>query len=171
VNLNELDRKFAGHELEFRPSNFSEKTNKALALVYVKLKPIEDRLDEVCGKENWSVDYEEGPLGGIIATLGIRGVAIEGRDFGMWTHKSDGADATQFEAVKGGLTDAFKRVARRWGVGRYLHDVPQVWIPAKKSGKYVYFEREWTPAKIIAEFEKQQRGCLDPNYGNNTDDE
>tara|TARA_R110000751_G_scaffold4223_2_gene20248 strand:- start:843 stop:1454 length:612 start_codon:yes stop_codon:yes gene_type:complete len=76
-------------------------------LVYLKIDAIEDRLDE--SSPDWSCDYKQGPTGGLLCGITVGGVT-------RW----DGSENTQIEAVKGGLSDAFKRAARRWGIGRYL---------------------------------------------------
>ena len=39
----------------------------------------------------------------------------------MWISKSDGADDSNIEGAKGGLSDAFKRAAVKFGIGRYLY--------------------------------------------------
>jgi hypothetical protein len=39
----------------------------------------------------------------------------------MWISRCDGADDTNIEGAKGGLSDAFKRAAVKFGIGRYLY--------------------------------------------------
>ena len=39
------------------------------------------------------------------------------------------------EATKGGLSDAMKRAAYQWGIGRYLYDLPDVWVEIEQKGK------------------------------------
>ena len=39
------------------------------------------------------------------------------------------------EAEKGRISDAFKRAAVHWGVGRYLYNLPNVWVPL--NGRYL----------------------------------
>lgn len=40
---------------------------------------------------------------------------------------SNGAGETQVEGEKGKFSDAFKRAAVLWGVGRYLYYLPNTW--------------------------------------------
>lgn len=82
---------------------------KAQMLVYIDARDVQDRLDEVCGY-NWSNSIKE-VKGRLICELTINGIT-----------KSDGAGDTDFEGEKGGISDAFKRSAVMWGVGRYLYD-------------------------------------------------
>lgn len=42
--------------------------------------------------------------------------------------QTDGAENTDIEPVKGGLSDAYKRAAVKWGIGRYLYDMEAAWV-------------------------------------------
>lgn len=97
-------------------------------LCYVDARTVMDRLDSVCGFDGWQNTYTPGVGTSIVCNIGIR-VA------GDWLWKSDGAGATDMEAEKGTLSDAFKRAAVRWGVGRYLYEVKAPWfeLDAKKN--------------------------------------
>jgi hypothetical protein len=92
----------------------------ARVLAYVTSRAIMARLDEVCGPENWCNEFRAGPQGGVVCGISI---FVAGR----WVTKWDGADNTQVEAIKGGLSDAMKRSAVQWGVGRYLYDLDEGW--------------------------------------------
>ncbi len=50
--------------------------------------------------------------------------------------KSDGAGSTDIEPIKGGLSNAFKRAASIWNIGRYLYELPGLWVMLK-DGKYI----------------------------------
>ena len=85
---------------------------KAQMLVYIDARDVQDRLDEVCSLcgTHWQNDFKE--VGGrLICNLQIGTVK-----------RTDGAGDTDFEAEKGGLSDAFKRSAVMFGVGRYLYN-------------------------------------------------
>jgi hypothetical protein len=74
--------------------------------------------------------------------------------------KWDGAENSQIESVKGGLSDSFKRAAVKWSIGRYLYRLEEGWAEiaddndrdayrgeAKdKSGQKVYFK--WYPPRL-----------------------
>lgn len=49
-----------------------------------------------------------------------------------WVSKVDGAENTDIETVKGGISDSFKRAAVQWGIGRYLYKVGSLWVPIDK---------------------------------------
>jgi hypothetical protein len=83
-------------------------------LTYVDARFVMDRLDSAVGPENWYDSYA--PVdGGIEATIYIR----VGDDF---IGKSDVGTESTIEKTKGNYSDAFKRAAVKWGIGRDLYD-------------------------------------------------
>ncbi len=94
-----------------------------------------DRLDKVVGPGNWQDEYRPGPSGGVICGISIYVYEPEGAC--GWITKWDGAENTDFEAVKGGLSDAFKRAGVKWGIGRYLYGLEGVWVKCEQRGKSV----------------------------------
>jgi hypothetical protein len=59
-----------------------------------------------------------------------------------WLWKADGAGDTDVEAEKGALSDAFKRAAVRWGVGRYLYGLPSPWVEVEPAGRSVRIRKD-----------------------------
>ena len=106
----------------------STKTDKTsgLALAYIDARDVMDRLDDVVGPENWQNKYSHAS-GKVVCDIGIK---IDGE----WVWKADGAGDTDVEAEKGALSDAFKRAAVRWGVGRYLYNLGTIWVDLEKRG-------------------------------------
>lgn len=47
----------------------------------------------------------------------------------------DGAEDSDIESVKGGLSDSMKRAAVQWGIGRVLYDLNTVWVEIEKRGR------------------------------------
>jgi len=88
----------------------------AMCLAYITNRAIQTRLDSIVGPANWYNRFRKGPQGGVLCGLSLR-VGEE------WISKWDGAENTEFESVKGGLSDAMKRAAVLWGVGRYLYNL------------------------------------------------
>ena len=74
-----------------------------------------DRLDKVCG--GFWEDYYSEVAGRLVCSISVYGQT-----------RSDGAGDTDFEAEKGGLSDAFKRAGVKWGIGRYLYRLPSEWV-------------------------------------------
>lgn len=142
-----LKAKFDEKDLEFRVGATNSDKTMGLALAYVQARAIQNRLDEVLGFENWKVSYKE-IQGGFLCTLSIR-INDE------WVEKEDGASVTDFESVKGGISNAFKRVASSgFGIGRYLYNARNSWYPIKKQGNgYVFAE---TPKLQLNEEKESQ---------------
>lgn len=100
-----------------------------MVLAYIDARDVQDRLDEVVGVGNWMMTIEhQGPVA--VCTLSIWCANRE-----MWISKSDGAGATAFEADKGRISDAFKRAAVHWGIGRYLYGLDSPWVDCKPAGR------------------------------------
>lgn len=121
---------FHPEDIEWRAGATNNDKTKALALAYITSRAVMDRLDEVIGPQNWRDEYKPGPDGGVICGLSLR---IQDE----WICKWDGADNTEFEAIKGGLSDAFKRAGYKWGIGRYLYKLENVWVPCELHGKTI----------------------------------
>lgn len=117
---------------------------KALALAYIDARDVMDRLDLICGPENWQDRYEETPRGRVICTLSIN---IDGH----WVSKSDAAGNTDVEGDKGAVSDALKRAAVKWGVARYLYSLGNTWVPCElnSQGKFKRFTDDpWKFCKL-----------------------
>ncbi len=146
-----LKAKFDEKDLEFRVGATNSDKTMGLALAYVQARAIQNRLDEVLGFENWKVSYRE-IRDGFLCTLSIR---INNE----WIEKEDGANITDFESVKGGISNAFKRVASSgFGIGRYLYNARNSWYPIKKQGNgYIFAE---TP-KLQLNQEKENQAKIE----------
>ena len=146
-----LKTKFDERDLEFKIGATNTDKTMGLALAYVSARAIQSRLDEVLGMENWKVSYRE-IKDGFLCTLSIR---INNE----WIEKEDGAGVTDYESIKGGISNAFKRVASSgFGIGRYLYNARNSWYPIKKQGNgYIFAE---TP-KLQLNEEKQDTAKIE----------
>lgn len=129
-DIAKLSLPFPRDAVSWRAQTLSREGTKALALAYIDARDVMDRLDEVCGPANWQDRYEfHGPR--TICYLSIR---IDGE----WITKADGAGDSDVEAEKGAISDALKRSAVKWGIARYLYNMPNVWAQCEsyeKGGK------------------------------------
>lgn len=135
MNLDRLFDPFPKRAISWRAQRLVEQkdgTYKAVALAYIDARDVMSRLDTVVGAENWQNDYPHAN-GKTVCRIGIK-VGSE------WIWKSDGAGDTDIEADKGAMSDAFKRAAVRWGIGRYLYDLPAPLVPCRtftgRDGKH-----------------------------------
>ena len=156
VDLKRLSDYFGDDDIEWKPIVVSRKTNKGLAAAYVTNRAIMDRLDEVCGPENWKNEFMPGPNGGVVCGLSIRVERGEGSvgsgGFAEWITKWDGAENTDIEAVKGGLSSSMRRAAVQWGIGRYLYKLPSQWVPVDDNGRFKQ------PPRVPAAFRSRPTG-------------
>lgn len=99
--------------------------NRAMAVAFIDARLVEDRLDAVVGIENWQDSYALLPSGNVICTLKVKinGEWIEKSDVGSQSDQPDEGDR-----VKSAFSDALKRAAVKYGIGRYLYRIPQQWV-------------------------------------------
>lgn len=135
---------FPAGAVSWRSQSLTRDGTKAMALCYIDARDVMRRLDEVCGPACWQDRYTETGKGRLLCTISIN-------CGGVWIEKSDGAGDTDVEGEKGAISDAFKRCAVKWGIGRYLYDMGNVWAECEtyeKNGKRVF--SKWTPRGIAA---------------------
>lgn len=119
---------FPPEKVSWRIGQKTKDGKRAMALAYIDARDVMERLDEVCGVEGWQAAYPHAN-GKTVCSIGIK--------FGdEWVWKANGAGDTDIEAEKGALSDAFKRAAVMWGIGRYLYDVEALWVETEGDGKF-----------------------------------
>tara|TARA_Y100000310_G_scaffold49074_1_gene45405 strand:+ start:2539 stop:3048 length:510 start_codon:yes stop_codon:yes gene_type:complete len=149
--LSRLRTPFLEEDIEWRvqQQGLSKGLPWALVLAYVTNRAIMDRLDDTIGPENWTNDFAQSPNGGVLCTLGVR---VDD----SWVYKTDGADNTEVERVKGGLSNAMKRAGVQWGIGRYLYKLPTTFAEFTSSGRFKTRidgdPYRWNPPKLTEEF-------------------
>lgn len=120
---------FKADTVNARVSRVSESDRgvRVALLHYIDARAVFDRLDAVVGPGNWMTRLER-IQDGFIAEL-----AIKDPQTGEWIRRQDVSDNTDFESTKGGASGAIKRVAVQFGIGRYLYDLPEMWVSASKE--------------------------------------
>ena len=110
------------------------KGNRAVACAYIDARDVMDRLDEVVGVGNWSDDYTPLPDGQVMCRL-----TVHLPEIGTITKSDVGGESQQpdeGDRVKAAFSDALKRAAVKFGIGRYLYRLPAQWLdydPQKKT--------------------------------------
>lgn len=127
--LRDLHRPFHADAIHWRAQMVTKARGEghaALALAYLDARDVMERLDSVCTPAFWQSEHFDGGNG----KLGCRiGLYINGQ----WVWKSDGAGDTDVEAEKGAFSSALKRAAVSWGIGRYLYDLGNTWVPCEAT--------------------------------------
>ena len=141
MNASDLPRladPFLPADVEWKPGATTRDKTKGLAMAYLTSRAVQQRFDDVCGPADWRNEFMPGPDGGVLCGISIRveRPGPDGQTVSEWVTKWDGADNSQVEAVKGGLSGAMKRAAVQWGVGRYLYELPATWVRLDDRGRF-----------------------------------
>jgi len=120
--LSELKKEVA---YRWRVQSFSKSKPLAQCVAYLDSRIVQDLLDEVVGPENWQDKYEE-HKNNLFCGIGIN---INGE----WVWKWDCGTESNVDKQKGEASDAFKRAAVKWGIGRFLYSKPLIWIPSSEQ--------------------------------------
>lgn len=130
-----LSAPFATTDVEWKPGATTRDKTKGLAMAYLTSRAVQDRLDAVCGPADWRNEYRPGPDGGVVCGISVYVDRGDG-SAPEWVTKWDGADNTDVEAVKGGLSGSMKRAAVMWGIGRSLYGLPAQWVRLDERGRF-----------------------------------
>ncbi|MDT8900893.1 Rad52/Rad22 family DNA repair protein [Anaeroselena agilis] len=145
--LKRLTAPFSPKDIEWRIMRRTKDGTKAAVMPFVDARTLEERLDAVVGPDNWSAQYSPVDMGvitidtkngpkevdakGFLCTITIRINAGENLIV-----RTNGAGCTDIEPIKGGITQAFRRACSSIGMGRYLYDLPDFWVPVDQYGKF-----------------------------------
>lgn len=129
---------------QWRVQSFSKHKAKAACVAYIDARDVMRQLDEVCGAENWQDDYR------VINGQLFAGIGIFIND--KWVWKWDVGTESQTEKEKGLVSDSFKRAAVKWGIGRFLYDLPIVYVDSNgKKGDSDSADTKKFPSVIDAQ--------------------
>ncbi len=133
--IKQLRAPFPFEQVEAKVQVTNGDKTKGLIVFYLDARAVQERLDTVLGPFGWRNEYKPWQ-----DKAQICGLSIYNAERSEWTTKYDGADNSDIEAIKGGLTDAFKRSAVLWGVGRYLYQMDGMWAEVEQHGKGSYIK-------------------------------
>ena len=121
-----LAEPFPPGEVQWRVEALSRDKKRALVVPYVDARTVLDRLDKVVGPEGWHDAYEvlsdaerlvkdeRGERREVKCRLTVLGVTKE--------------DMGEGDSLKAAFSDALKRAAVKFGVGRYLYRLEKQWV-------------------------------------------
>lgn len=112
-----LSAPFPEEAIYWRAGASSRDKKRAQALPYAEPRVYEDRLNDVCGLD-WAVTFKPWGDARIICELTIHGV----------TRSSTGEENEGFAPGTSAEAQAFKRACVKFGLGRYLYDIPIQWV-------------------------------------------
>lgn len=142
----QLGEPFPVNRIHWRVGATTADKSKGIALAYIDARDVMGRLDSVVGPENWQCRYSHVTPNGVVCEIGIRAIVMKPQSYAInistgeaqdipsnlsvddFIWKANGAGETQVEGEKGAMSDAFKRAAVMWNVGRYLYSLPNAWV-------------------------------------------
>lgn len=164
IDLAKLKAPFPPDRISWRVGSTNGDKTKGMALGYIDARDVMERLDDVCGPGGWQCSYPHAN-GKTVCAISIK-IGDE------WVSKADGAGDTDFEAEKGALSDAFKRAAVRWGIGRYLYDLAAPWVAIEQRGKsYIIKESEYGRLRAVLGNVDKGAPAATPDPGDRTNAE
>lgn len=118
----------------WRVQSRNKDKTKAFCSAYIDARDVMRVLDEHCV---WQVQYQE--INGFIFA-GI-GITIDGEQYWRWDCgqrvEDNPQDQMYDQAGKSAASDAFKRAAVMWGIGRFLYDLDMVTLACDQYGNPV----------------------------------
>lgn len=136
MDLTKLAEPFPAEQVEWRIQRKNKEKTKGYVIPYIRRRAIIERLNAVCGAQNWQDVYRVHP-GGILCSLSIRcGASTDELGVAAWVSKEDVSENTEIEAVKGGVTGAFKRAASKWTIGLFLEGIDGKWVEINDYGDF-----------------------------------
>jgi hypothetical protein len=128
--LQDLQEPFPPEAITWKPGNTTKDGAKCMAMAYADFRAYMNRLDAVCGLD-WSVRYVAWGDDRIMCELTVSGVTRTSTgEFGAQDEKNN-IEGTVAEA------QAFKRACAMFGLGRYLYDLPSVWVEFDNAAKKI----------------------------------
>ena len=141
--LEQLKKPTAKSEIKYRVGSVYDKDRgKATVLSYVDARYVQDTLDKFIGPEFWENRFYEAK-GALFCeiTINIDGVKIS---------KSDCGTESDIAPAKGEASDAFKRAAVMYGIGRDLYSAETMFADLEKKGSKWALPRGWKPNNKVA---------------------
>lgn len=134
--IQKLTAPFEAQDVEWRIQQTTQDKSRGLAVAFITSRAIQKRLDETVGPFHWKTTFA--PWHQIGKGSQLCALSIYDEERKEWVTKTDGAENSDIEPVKGGLSDSFKRAAVQWGIGRYLYSLGAVWVDVEQKGKNCY---------------------------------
>lgn len=147
-NIMRLREPFAFKDVEWKIQVTTQDKTRGMAVAYIDSRAIQNRLDEVIGAFNWKNSFVPWQNNSQIC-----GLSVYDGEHNDWVMKYDGAENTDIEPIKGGLSDSFKRAACVWGIGRYLYELGGIWVEVEQRGKSSVI-RDTQYAKLESEYNR-----------------
>ena len=131
----ELSKPFDPKEVGLKVQATNRDRTQGLVVSYIDARSVLDRLDEVVGPDGWQDAYE------VLADRMVgdtRIVEVRCRLTVLGVTKEDVGEG---DTLKAAFSDALKRAAVKFGIGRYLYSLPKTWAALDSKGNIADPER------------------------------
>lgn len=153
-----LAKPFPSKSIEWRVGATNSDKSRGTALPYMTARAIQDRFDEAVGPGGWEAKYRVVETEVANRKMAAMFCAISLYIDGKWVTKEDAVEISatsesgrnHIDPVKTAVSDAFKRAAVLWGLGRYLYEFEAPWVALKDGGKY-FATQPSLPAHLLPE--------------------
>lgn len=110
-------------DVYFKPGALNQEKTEAMVLSYVDARAVQDRLDAAAGPGGWEYHCE-------VVGTGENRVAVKGSltILGITREDMGEANGEESERYKAAVSDAFKRAAVQFGIGRFLYSLDSPWM-------------------------------------------
>lgn len=138
---------FPDEEIKFFVTATNQEKTQGKVAAYADARAYMEQLDRVLGPMNWSTEYiiHDQANKAVECRLSVRTEDgwVTKANIG-YPNEAQDADNAAKEPLKAAYSDALKRAAVEWGVGRFLYSLKLArdWLPIKQHGRsYVFTEQ------------------------------
>lgn len=158
IDFKKLSEPLPISSIDFRVQSIN-KGGYATILAYKDARVDMNRLDEICGVENWKREHSRDNKNCM--------VSIWDESKNVWVSKEDTGTESNTEEEKGLASDSFKRACFNWGIWRELYEYPVISIKLnedeyeKKNDKcYATYNLKIKEWKWFSQFENWKLSFL-----------
>ena len=159
-DLSNLSKPIPATLVRWRVGAVSGDKTRGLALAYIDARTVFDALDAGVGPEAWATDFR------VVGSLTYGGIGIRIGEAWVWRWDTGGereiehGDHADANAAKSIPSDALKRAAVQWGIGRNLYASGRNWVPLDdrkqipeqiERGLREQYHQRWFPDEPIQE--------------------
>ena len=131
-----------------------EHPTTAVVVPYIDSRMVQERLDIALGPDNWSNTYDPESGAGSIS------IRVDGE----WITKADVGAESKIDKEKGKASDAFKRAAVMWGIGRDVYKLGDQRLKCNNYGKPLTAKNEvLSTSSMLSNYMNkmnESEGCL-----------
>lgn len=103
-------------EVQYRPAPGGNR------FAYIDARQVMDRLDKVVGPGNWQSHFFVQADGSVECTITVYNSSKADVGYKNNPKAQPGDNTYEYEPLKAAYSDALKRAAVQWGIGRFLYD-------------------------------------------------